>query len=70
MNDSASQTKRISDWWKVMEQACDAMTRYASLLDSDGIPATELQKLKAELLEKASRLNRLAEEIITEKMAL
>jgi hypothetical protein len=65
MSDAKNRTNKLVEWWNVMREACDTMTKYAAVMDRTDIPTEDREKVKAELLARASSLNRLAEEIAT-----
>jgi hypothetical protein len=64
---SDQRKKRLDAWWIVMQEAHDAMKAYVAVLDRSDVSAPERERMAAELLEKASRLNSLAEEIAAGK---
>ena len=65
MSDAQNRTNTLAEWWKVTQEAADAMTDYLAVSDRTDIPAPDREKIKAELLAKATRLNQLAFQIAT-----
>ena len=70
MSDAEHRTNTLDEWWKVMQEACDTMTDYSVVMDRIDIPATDREKMKADLLAKATRLNQLAEQIATRNVPM